>query len=54
MILLWAFFFVFLTAFCIGFTQTEKKYVKLTGDNIYNRIIVEFKANKEIIIEQEL
>ena len=42
MISLWV-FFVFVTTFFIGFTQTEKKYVKVIDDDIYDRII-ELKA----------
>ena len=34
--------------FCIGFTQTEKKYVKVIDDDIYDRII-EYKAKTEKI-----
>ena len=34
--------------FCIDFTRTEKKYVKVIDDDICNRKI-EFKANSEII-----
>ena len=34
--------------FCIGFTRTEKKYVKVIKDDISNRKI-EFKAKREII-----
>ena len=34
--------------FCIGFTQTEKKYVKVIDDDIYHRII-EYKAKTEKI-----
>ena len=45
---LWV-FFVFVTTFCIGFTQTEEKYVKIIDDDIYNRII-EIKAQNEIIV----
>ena len=37
-------FFVFVTTFCIGFTQREKKYVKVIDDDISGRRI-EFKAN---------
>ena len=40
-------FFVFYYTFCIGFTRTEKKYVKVI-DNICNRKI-EFKAKSEIM-----
>ena len=25
--------------FCIGFTRTERKYVKVIGNDIYNRVI---------------
>ena len=45
---LWV-FFVFVTTFCIGFTQTEEKYGKIIDDDIYNRII-EIKAQNEIIV----
>ena len=38
----------FVTTFCNGFARTEKKYVKVTDDGTYNRIM-EFKANNEII-----
>ena len=34
--------------FCIGFTRTEKKYVKVIDDDICNRKI-EFKAKSEIM-----
>ena len=44
MISLLGFFFVFITY--IGYTRAEKKYVKLIGNDIYNRII-EFKAEKQ-------
>ena len=30
-------FFVFVTTFCTGFTQTEEKCVKMIGDDIYTR-----------------
>ena len=46
MISLWD-FFVFVTKFCISFTQTKKKYVNVI-DDICNRMI-EFKAKNEII-----
>ena len=35
-------------AFCIDFTRTEKKYVKVIDDDICNRKI-EFKAKSEIM-----
>ena len=38
MISLWV-YFIFATTFCIGFTQTEKKYVKVIDDDIYDMII---------------
>ena len=41
-------FFIFVTTFCVGFSRTEKKYVKVTDDDIYNRIR-KVKAKKEII-----
>ena len=47
MISLWV-YFIFATTFCTGFTQTEKKYVKVIDDGIYNRII-KYKAKNEII-----
>ena len=47
MISLWV-YFIFATTFCIGFTQMEKKYVKLINDDIYDRII-KYKAKNEII-----
>ena len=47
MISLWV-YFIFATTFCIDFTQTEKKYVKVIGDDIYDRII-KYKAKNEII-----
>ena len=34
--------------FCVGFSRTEKKYVKLIDDDIYNRIR-KVKAKNEII-----
>ena len=37
-------FFVFVTTFCIGFTQREKKYVKVIDDDI-SGMRIEFKAN---------
>ena len=40
--------FVFVLTFCIGFTRTEKKYVKVIDDDICNRKI-EFKAKSEIM-----
>ena len=49
---LWV-YFSFAATFCIGFTQTEKKYVKVINDN-HNRII-EYKAKKiKIKNEEEL
>ena len=47
MISLWV-NFIFVTTFCIGFTRTEKKYVKVTDDDIHDRII-EDRAKTEII-----
>ena len=47
MISLWA-YFIFVTTFCIGFTQTEEKYVKVTDDDIHDRIM-EYKAKTETI-----
>ena len=41
-------FSFFMITFCIGFTRTEKKYVKVINDDISNRKI-EFKAKREII-----
>ena len=41
-------FFIFVTTYCVGFSRTEKKYVKVTDDDIYNRIR-KVKAKKEII-----
>ena len=38
----------FIITFCIGFTRTEKKYVKVIDDDICNRKI-EFKAKSEIM-----
>ena len=52
MISLCCFFFVFIIFF-ISHTQMEKKYMEVIDDDIYSRII-EFKANNEIIIAQEL
>ena len=46
MISLWV-YFIFDT-FCIGFTQTEKKYVKVIDDDIYD-MIVEYKADNKIM-----
>ena len=46
MISLWV-YFIFAATFCIGFTQTEKKYVKVIDDDIYDRII-KYKAKNEI------
>ena len=40
--------FVFVLTFCIGFTRTKKKYVKVIDDDICNRKI-EFKAKSEIM-----
>ena len=34
--------------FCIGFTRTEKKYVKVTDDGICNRKM-EFKAKRKLM-----
>ena len=34
--------------FCIGFTRTEKKYVKVIDDDICDRKI-EFKEKREIL-----
>ena len=49
---LWV-YFSFAATFCIGFTQTEKKYVKVINDN-HDRII-EYKAKKiKIKNEEEL
>ena len=44
MISLWV-YFIF-AVFCIGFTQTEKKYVKVIDDDIYD-MIVEYKAENK-------
>ena len=41
-------FLIFVTTFCIGFSRTEKKYVKVIDDDIYNRIR-NFKAKNKII-----
>ena len=46
MISLWV-YFIFAATFCIGFTQTEKKYVNVIDDDIYDRII-KYKAKNEI------
>ena len=46
MISLLVFFFVVFITFYIGFTRAEKKYGKLIGNDIYNRII-ESKAEKQ-------
>ena len=42
------FFLFFNTAFCIGYKRTEKKYVKVIDDDIFN-CKVEFKAKSETI-----
>ena len=42
------FFSLFVITFCIGFTRTEKKYVKVNYDDICNRKI-EFKAKTEMM-----
>ena len=36
MISLWV-YFIFAAIFCVGFTQTEKKYVKVIDDDIHDR-----------------
>ena len=41
-------FLFFLITFCIGFTQTEKKYAKVIDDGICN-MKIEFKAKSEIM-----
>ena len=41
-------FSFFIITFCIGFTRTEKKYVKVIDDDICNKKI-EFKAKSEIM-----
>ena len=41
-------YFIFATTFRIGFTQTEKKYVNVIDNDIYDRII-EYKAKSETI-----
>ena len=41
-------FLFFIITFCIGFTRTEKKYVKVINDDICNREI-EFKAKSDIM-----
>ena len=41
-------FFIFVTTFCVGFSRTEKKYVKVIDDDIYNRI-KKVKAKNEVI-----
>ena len=46
MISLWV-YFIFDT-FCTGFTQTEKKYVKVIDDDIYD-MTVEYKAENKIM-----
>ena len=38
----------FIITFCIGFTRTEKKYVKVINDDICNREIG-FKAKSDIM-----
>ena len=40
--------FSFLSQHFVGFTRTEKKYVKLIDDDIYN-MIIEFKTKTEMI-----
>ena len=47
MISLWV-YFIFTKTFCIGFTQTERKYVKVIDDDIHDRTI-EYKAKNETI-----
>ena len=47
------FFSFFIIPFCVGFTRTVKKYVKVIDDDICNRKI-EFKAKSEKGKEQEL
>ena len=42
------FFFIFFRTFCIGFTRIDKKYVKVTDDDVFNGQI-EFKAKSEIM-----
>ena len=42
------FFQIFIVTFCIGYTRTEKKYVKVIDDDICNRKI-EFKTKSELI-----
>ena len=42
------FFLFFIVTICIGFTRTEKKYVKVFDNDICNRKI-EFKAKSEIM-----
>ena len=41
-------FFLFSSQHFVGFTRTEKKYVKFIDDDIYNMIIA-FKTKNEII-----
>ena len=41
-------FFVFIITFCIGFTRTDEKYVKVIDDDICNKKI-ESKAKREIM-----
>ena len=36
MILLWV-YFIFAAIFCVSFTQTEEKYVKVIDDDIHDR-----------------
>ena len=45
------FFFVFVTTSCIGFTQTEKNYVKVIDDDICN-MVIEFKAKNKILTDR--
>ena len=40
--------YFFIITFCIGFTQTEKKFVKMIDDNICNRK-TEFKTKNKIM-----
>ena len=42
------FFSFFIITFCIGFTRTEKKNIKVIDDGICNRKI-EFKAKSELM-----
>ena len=41
-------FSLFVIRFCIGFTRTEKKFVKVIDNDTYNKKI-EFKAKSEIM-----